>query len=606
MFLLKPLRVIAAVLFFSAITLFFLDYSGSLPLRLHILAQIQMIPAILGGTLIAVAIWVLLTFLFGRLYCSIICPLGVAQDVISRTAKIVQPKKKYRFNQVRPILRYGLLALLVIGLFLNVPVFVTLLDPYANFGRITTSLFRPIVLLGNNVLAGISHSFGNYTLVYMPINVSITAVLVAFAALILVSYMSWLTGRRFCNSLCPVGTLLGLFSRNSLYRIRLKSSCIGCTRCETICKGECIDSKNRVVHADRCVACFNCLSACKKEAILYGTARQIGIGPKSAVKQQLVDVKQSVAKQQLVEVKQAVVKQQSVERNQTVGRSEMVVQPFKGTERRTVLGRLIWSVLGLTFIAGFLKGERLTATESGNGVSTVDSGTRLGTGQNGGTGSVGETEPIGKTGGSTGLTELPLGKSRVGYKLTHPVFPPGGMMIGRFHHHCNGCQLCVSKCPSGILTPASTEYGIRGFQQPVVKFRHGFCNYDCTICTEVCPNHALRHLTKLEKHQTQMGQVCFLEENCVVKTQETNCGACAEHCPTGAVKMVPYGKPELSLKIPEITAELCVGCGACEYICPVRPYRAIYVDGNTVHTKAKLAYDPNAQQEVLEVEDFGF
>ncbi|MGL6225113.1 MAG: 4Fe-4S dicluster domain-containing protein [Thermoguttaceae bacterium] len=570
MFFLKPLRVIAAVLFFTAITLFFLDYSGSLPLQLHHLAQIQMIPAILGGTLIAVAIWVVLTFLFGRLYCSIICPLGVAQDVISRTAKTVRPKKKYRFNQVHPLLRYGLLALLVIGLFVNISVFVTVLDPYANFGRIVTSLFRPIVLLGNNVLAGISHSFGNYTWVYMPINVSITAVLVALAALILVSYMSWLTGRRFCNSLCPVGTLLGLFSRNSLYRIRLKASCIGCTLCETVCKGECIDSKNRVVHADRCVACFNCLSVCKKEAIMYGTARQIEIGREFVLEQPLVEVKQAV------------------ERDQTVGRSERVVQPFKGAERRTVLGRLVWSVLGLTFIAGFLKGVRLTATESGKGGST---------------GTIGS---IGKTGGSGGLTELPLGESRVGYKLTHPVFPPGGMMIGRFHHHCNGCQLCVSKCPSGILTPASTEYGIQGFQQPVVKFRHGFCNYDCTICTQVCPNHALRHLTKLEKHQTQIGQVCFLEENCVVKTQETNCGACAEHCPTGAVKMVPYGKPELSLKIPEITAELCVGCGACEYICPVRPYRAIYVDGNTVHTEAKLAYDPHAEQEVLEVEDFGF
>ena len=78
----------------------------------------------------------------------------------------------------------------------------------------------------------------------------------------------------------------------------------------------------------------------------------------------------------------------------------------------------------------------------------------------------------------------------------------------------------------------------------------------------------------------------FIKENCVVYNKETSCGSCAEHCPTQAVSMVPY---KGMLTIPEVNDSICIGCGACEYACPVRPYRAIYVEGNTVH---KLALRP--------------
>jgi formate hydrogenlyase subunit 6/NADH:ubiquinone oxidoreductase subunit I len=112
----------------------------------------------------------------------------------------------------------------------------------------------------------------------------------------------------------------------------------------------------------------------------------------------------------------------------------------------------------------------------------------------------------------------------------------------------------------------------------------GYCNFDCTVCGEVCPTGAILPLTVEQKQVTQVGEVRFIKENCVVYTDETLCGACSEHCPTKAVEMVPY---KGDLNIPEVNPEICVGCGACEHACPVRPHRAIYVDGLAVQQIAK-------------------
>jgi ferredoxin len=202
---------------------------------------------------------------------------------------------------------------------------------------------------------------------------------------------------------------------------------------------------------------------------------------------------------------------------------------------------------------------------------------------------------------------LPSGTSRIGYKKTTAILPPGAGERTRFHKKCTACHLCVSKCPANVLTPSITELGLAGFLQPVAGFEHGFCNYDCVICTELCPSRALVKIEDIEeKHRLRIGLAHFLKENCVVETAGTNCGACAEHCPTGAIQMVPFGDPKKSLTIPEVDSELCIGCGGCEYICPIRPYRAIYVDGLNKHEVAKAAYDPNAKQQEVKLESFGF
>jgi ferredoxin len=183
-----------------------------------------------------------------------------------------------------------------------------------------------------------------------------------------------------------------------------------------------------------------------------------------------------------------------------------------------------------------------------------------------------------------------------------PIMPPGAKTIEHFNEHCTACQLCVSKCPMQVLKPAALQYGISGITQPHLSFStHVFCTYDCNICSTVCPTGALQPLPMEEKKLTQLGIAHFRKNKCVVFVHEEDCGACSEHCPTQAVHMIPYKN---GLTIPEVTEELCIGCGACESICPVRPYQAIYVEGNATQHKARKPAE--AKKFNKKIDDFGF
>ncbi|MCL1865180.1 MAG: 4Fe-4S dicluster domain-containing protein [Spirochaetes bacterium] len=186
------------------------------------------------------------------------------------------------------------------------------------------------------------------------------------------------------------------------------------------------------------------------------------------------------------------------------------------------------------------------------------------------------------------------------YKKKIFTSPPGSISIDDFNKNCTACYLCVTRCPSSVLQPAVLQYGLSGIMQPFLDFNTGYCNYDCTICSEVCPTGAIKRLDKSEKHLIQLGKSYFVKENCITYTNGTACGACSEHCPTKAVDMVPFKK---GLVIPEINQAICIGCGACENVCPVRPLRAIYVEGNRVHEKAEL---PKEEDVIIKKDDFPF
>lgn len=122
--------------------------------------------------------------------------------------------------------------------------------------------------------------------------------------------------------------------------------------------------------------------------------------------------------------------------------------------------------------------------------------------------------------------------------------------------------------------------------QPFMDFSQGFCLHTCHACTKACPTGAIKFLTSKEKLRVKIGTAKFKKSLCVVKTDGTDCAACAEHCPVQAIEMIPFGKLENSLYIPHVHEDVCIGCGACEYICPVTPHKAIVVQGIKVHKKA--------------------
>ncbi|MDR1417222.1 MAG: 4Fe-4S dicluster domain-containing protein [Prevotellaceae bacterium] len=520
--MLKKIRVGVSVALFSLITFYFVDFAGLMHGKMAGLpAKVQLIPAALASAFAVLVALAVLTLLFGRVYCSSICPMGVYQDIVAWIAKrAAKKKKRYKFSKPKNLLRAAMLAA-TLAIFLQFPLILAFIDPYSAYGRIAANVFRPVYMAGNNALEAIFTQFGSYTFYKTDVFVAgAFSFAVAMLTMLAIGYMAWRHGRTYCNTICPAGTILGFLSKFSIFKIRVdQGKCNSCGLCEMSCKAACISSKQKSVDSSRCVDCFSCLNACRRDALTFSPA--------------------------LMPKKMAAAWQDSA-----------ATTP---TERSVDEG----------------KRRFLTA-----GVATVASAPAA----------------MAMAGGKLGSL---TGSSR--YVRQHPILPPGAVSVDNMLKHCTSCHLCISKCPSRALKPAFMEYGLAGLMQPTMYFEKGFCNFDCTICSEVCPNGAIKPLTKEEKHLNQSGYVVFSKELCVVQTDETSCGACSEHCPTQAVTMVPYKD---GLTIPHINVEICIGCGGCEFICPVRPFRAIHIEGHAVQGKAKPFEEQ--EKEDREIESFGF
>ena len=163
------------------------------------------------------------------------------------------------------------------------------------------------------------------------------------------------------------------------------------------------------------------------------------------------------------------------------------------------------------------------------------------------------------------------------------IVPAGSIGLRNFHQHCTGCQLCVSVCPNQVLRPST---GILTLMQPEMSYERGYCRPECTKCSEVCPAGTIRPITVEEKSSIQIGHAVWVKENCVPLTDGVECGNCARHCPAGAILMVNSDPADpASVKIPVVNTERCIGCGACENLCPARPFSAIYVEGHEMHSE---------------------
>ena len=179
-----------------------------------------------------------------------------------------------------------------------------------------------------------------------------------------------------------------------------------------------------------------------------------------------------------------------------------------------------------------------------------------------------------------GLAEL---EDKVVPNRQTPLTPPGSLSLSNLSKRCTGCQLCVSECPNDVLRP-STD--LMHLMQPVMSYERGYCRPECTRCSDVCPAGAIKPLDDIEKSSIQIGHAVWIKQNCVPLTDGVECGNCARHCPTGAIEMVPSEPDnEESPMVPSVNENVCIGCGACEYVCPSRPFSAIVVEGHEVHKK---------------------
>ena len=502
--MLRKIRLTLAILFFACITLLFLDFTGSIHLWFGWMAKIQFLPALLALNLSIVALLVVLTLVLGRVYCSVICPLGVFQDIVS-WINSRRKKQKYRFSYSPALswLRYGMLGVFLIALVAGIGSLAALLAPYSSYGRIASNFFAPVYRWGNNVLAYLAERADSYAFYETDVWLkSLPTFLIALVTLIIIVFLAWRNGRTYCNTICPVGTVLGFLSKFALFRITIDADkCNACGLCSRRCKAACINGKTHQVDYSRCVACMDCIDTCRHGAISFSLTLP--------------------------------------HREETLtgkGHQSSSTGGVEGASRRSFLSAT--AVLAVT--------SAIHAQEK-----KVDGG-------------------------------LAVIEDKKVPKRATPIVPPGALSARDFARHCTACQLCVSACPNGVLRP-STD--LTRLMQSEMSYERGYCRPECTRCSEVCPAGAIRPITVAEKSSTRIGHAVWIKQNCIPLTDGVDCGNCARHCPSGAILMIPSESNDPgSVKIPVINAERCIGCGACENLCPARPFSAIYVEGHTMHS----------------------
>lgn len=489
--MLRKIRIILATLFFVGITALFLDFTGTLPAFLGWMAKVQFVPALLAVNVAVVVGLLLLTLLFGRLYCSVICPLGVMQDIVSWLAGR-RMKRRFSYSKGYTVLRVIMLVLFAVALVVNVAWLAAFIEPYSAYGRIVNNLLAPIYLWGNNLLAYFAERADSYAFysvdVWMKSAVTLAVAVVTFVVVVI---LAWRGGRTWCNTVCPVGTLLGAVSRFSLFKPVINlDKCNGCKLCSKNCKASCINAEEHKIDYSRCVVCMDCVDTCKRGAITY---RYAGFSQK------------------------------------------------KNEVAATDNGRRQFIAAGAVVASGSLFAQANKKVDGGLAV---------------------------------------IEDKKVPERAT-TIVPVGSKSLKNFTTHCTACQLCVSKCPNDVLRPSSS---IDRLMQPEMSFERGFCRPACTACADVCPNGAIKPIQPEQKSSTKIGTAVWVADNCIANKDGVTCNNCERHCPNGAIKMIRKKDADNKApRIPMIDVERCLGCGACEYVCPARPFSAIFVEGIEEH-----------------------
>ena len=492
--MLRIIRITLATVMFIGITLLFLDFTGTMHQWVSWMPKLQFLEAVLALNVVVIVALLVLTLVFGRIYCSIICPLGIMQDIFGWLGKKAK-KNRYTYSKQKHALRIIFFVLMLMSLVLGGGTIVQLLAPYSAFGRICTNMLQPVWMAGNNVLAAIAEHYDSYAFYHTNIWMrALPSLIISIVTLVILAVLAWRNGRTYCNTICPVGTLLSVFAKFSWLKVHFDvDKCKNCSLCTKNCKAACIDYKTHTIDPLRCVVCGDCIKSCKFGALKYGHGA-----------------------------------------NGSNGQPNEPTNPIDPSKRSFLLSSALLA----------------TAAMAQNKDKIMDGG----------------------------LAEI---EDKVAPERQTPIMPPGSLSKRNFETRCTGCQLCISECPNEVLRPSSDLWHL---MQPTMSYERGYCRPECNRCSEVCPAGAIKPLAHELKASTQIGHAVWIKKNCIPLTDGVECGNCARHCPVGAIEMVPSDPDdEESPYVPAVNENRCIGCGACEYLCPARPFSAIYVEGHEQH-----------------------
>jgi len=432
------------------------------------------------AALIPAGIVLVLTGIFGRFFCGWICPMGAMIDFAGfiRCRFISRKKEVKTVNLFKFVLLAAIIIFAVFGI-----QYLWVVDPVILSGRFISMNLIPLAINGIDFIFKNLLKLSNFPEIllglYRTVKGGVGAVRTEYFANALSIFLIWffavvlvLFSRRFwCRNLCPLGALLALPAKVSLYKRRVSFACAGCAKCIELCPMGAINNDNSYKQGE-CVLCMDCVSDCPPGSAFFSFKK------------------------------------------------EKIVENTDGSRRN------------------FLKFAAISA------VAVLGA------------------------------------KSRLRQREKEEVIrPPGALKEEDFVQRCVRCGNCMRACVTNGLQPVIFESGLTGIWTPHLVPEIGECEYNCNLCGKVCPTGAITCLSLEEKKMTRIGTAGVKRNICLPWIAGENCLVCEEYCPIEekAIKLVKAVVNGKSYLRPVVDKGLCIGCGTCENVCPVRPARAITV-----------------------------
>jgi polyferredoxin len=466
-----------------------------------------------------------LTMLLGRVWCNWICPFGILHHIfgnIGRRRNVKEAIEVNRYRKIYAIKYYILAAMLIMASLWIIPTAWDapgmIVEAYNGKDLSSRGPARVVDAVGAGISrAAEENKAGRSSLqiglldpialtvrsmttsVLPPVHMATESIYTEpreywfgwVVGLIFVGFLvaNWWIPRFFCRAICPLGALLGIFSRFSLWRIdRDPVRCTDCDLCLKSCEGA--SDPHKDLRKSECFVCLNCIDDCPHDALSFRFL------PRKA--------------------------------------SE-VTYPQVGRRQLMLAG-----LFGLVFF------------------------------------------PMARLSGGV----------RKNFSR-YVIRPPGSVAEDEFLRRCIKCDQCIRVCPTNVLQPAMFEAGVEGLWTPIMISKMGWCELNCTLCSQVCPTGAIREISIAEKlgvgpfeskGPIKTGTAFYNQGRCLPWAMDTSCVVCEEVCPvspkaifTRNVEVTDRWGATLQLKRPYIDPDRCIGCGICEHECPVKDDPAVYV-----------------------------